>query len=169
MAKVKDPREFFALKLSKVHAAEEGIFELLRTGAREASDRELAGLFQHHAKETEEQLRNLEKAFEQLGEQPQDVKNRIVEALENEYKEFKRSNPPQELIDAFLVGGAEHTEHHEISSYESLITIAQALGEPEIVSLLKANLAQEQQTLKEVQRAAKRLAKELKQTAPARA
>lgn len=52
------------------------------------------------------------------------------------------------------------TEHFEIAVYETLITHAEATNKPEIVTLLRENLEQEQHTLQEVRDHSKRLAQE---------
>jgi ferritin-like metal-binding protein YciE len=65
------------------------------------------------------------------------------------------------LIDAALLGGAAETEHHEIAVYDGLITHAEQLGHEDVVALLQENLDQEQHTLKEVEKASKKQAKQL--------
>ena len=54
------------------------------------------------------------------------------------------------VVDAVILSGAAETEHHEIAVYESLITQAEELGQPEVVRLLQQNLEMEQHTLDEV-------------------
>ncbi len=166
MAQLNDPRQLFALKLSKIHAAEKEILDVLQTMRQEASDPEIKQGLERHATETEQQIRNIEQAFSALGEKPQEAKARVVEALRTDHNEFKReagSSTPPEIIDAFLLGAAAHTEHHEISAYESLITMAEAMGEQDIVATLRENLEQEQNMLMQVQRAEQKLAQQLAQ------
>jgi ferritin-like metal-binding protein YciE len=57
------------------------------------------------------------------------------------------------VVDDVILAGAAATEHHEIAVYETLITHAEELGEPNVVQLLQQNLEQEQHTLEEVTRA----------------
>ena len=169
MAQFNDPRQLFAFKLSKVHTAEKEILEVLRTMQEEASDPEIKSGLERHTTETEQQITNLEQAFSALGEKPQDTKARVVEALRTDHNEFKReasSSTPPEIIDAFLLGAAAHTEHHEISAYESLITMAEAMGEQDIVATLRENLEQEQNMLMQVQQAEQKLATQLAQQIP---
>ena len=161
MPELKDPKQLFTHKLSKLHASEQEILQMLRKTQKEAKDPELASGFEQHANETEQQIANLERAFEALGEQPEQVKPRVVEGLEIEHDEFMKEGAPKELVDAFLVGAAAHVEHYEISSYEVLITMAQAMGQDDIVALLQENLEQEQYTLQKVQSAAQRLARQV--------
>ena len=166
MPQIDDPRQLFAFKLSKVHSSEREILQLLKTVQKEANDQELASGFEQHARETEQQIQNLEQALQVLGEQPQEPKARVIEALRNEHEDFKKQGAPPELQDAFIAGAAEHVEHHEISAYEGLITMAQAMGQQQIVDLLQQNLQQEQNTLQKVQSASQRLAQQLSQQVP---
>ena len=167
MAKIKSPQELFALKLSKVYAAEREILDILGELRKEAQDEELKQQFGHHAEETKQQIKNLDQAFQALGEKPQDTKERVAEGLRGEHNEFMRNGAEPELIDAYLVAAAIATEHHEIAAYETLITMANAMGEQDIIALLQENLEQEQHTLEEAQSAAERLAQQLPQQATA--
>ncbi len=69
----------------------------------------------------------------------------------------------ESLTDAVLLGGAAHTEHHEIATYEGLISMAEAMDEQDVVALLTENLEQEQHTLQEVERATQTLSQGLAQ------
>jgi ferritin-like metal-binding protein YciE len=146
---IDDPRQFFILKLSKQLESEKEILKTLKELKKEATDPQLSSRFSHHAEETQEHIQNIEQAFDLLGERPVDEKPRIVETLVTEHNQFNRQNPSPDILDAFLVGAAVATEHHEIAEYE---------GERQIVMLLRQNLEQEQHTLQEARTAQQRLA-----------
>jgi ferritin-like metal-binding protein YciE len=55
---------------------------------------------------------------------------------------------------------AARTENYEIAAYEGLRRMAKALGEERAVELLDANLAQEKEALREVEKIATRVSKE---------
>ena len=57
------------------------------------------------------------------------------------------------LADDIILAGCAETEHHEIAVYENLIVHADALGQEDVVALLRENLEQEQHTLGEVLKA----------------
>ena len=63
-------------------------------------------------------------------------------------------------MDLFLTGAGARAEHYEIAAYEGLITMADAMGEDEVVRLLTENLEEEQAALKTVKTIGKRLAKQ---------
>ena len=58
------------------------------------------------------------------------------------------------------MGAAARTENYEIAAYESLRRMAKGLGEEKAVELLDANLKDEKETLREVERIATRLSNE---------
>ena len=62
------------------------------------------------------------------------------------------------MLDAFLTGAGARTEHYEIAAYEGLVTMAEAMGEVEVVELLTENLEQEKVALEKLNGIGKRLA-----------
>jgi ferritin-like metal-binding protein YciE len=64
------------------------------------------------------------------------------------------------LIDLVDLGAAARTENYEIAAYEGLRRMAKALGEDKAVELLDANLAQEKEALREVEKIATRISNE---------
>jgi ferritin-like metal-binding protein YciE len=156
-AKVTDPRELFVHKLGVVLKSERQIEKVLPKLQKEAQSPRLQQLFEHHLTETKEQISNIEQAFEILGEKPKEHPSRVTEGLEKEHKEL-RDEVGDELIDMVAAGAAAATEHHEIAAYETLITMAEALGETEVIHLLEQNFDQERHTLEEVKKASQQLA-----------
>jgi len=160
MAQINDPKKLFHYELGMALGAERKVLATLRKLERKAQRDELKQQFHHHLEETEEQIKNLEQAFEMLGAQAgaheADSANGI--AAEGEKLVEKVDD---ELIDAVLLGAAAKTEHVEIAMYEGLITKAEAMGADEIVSLLEENLEQEKHTLEEVNSASEKLSREL--------
>ena len=160
MPKVTDARDLLLYKLRVVYAAEKTIEGMLPKLAREAHNEELRTGFERHLEETREQVRNVERAFELLGEKPQRGKAPVAEALELEHKGFAGEASDDvlpEVLDMVALGSAVATEHHEIAAYESVLTLAESLGARELVEPLEQNLRQEQNMLQQVQRLAKRL------------
>ena len=157
--KINTPQELFHYKLGAALKMENTVLEMLGN-LEEASQREqLKQQFRHHAEETQEQIRNIEKAFQALGEEPDDSPCPAIEGIDKEGKaNIKKAD--DSVVDAVILSGAAETEHHEIAVYEGLITEAQAMGKQDIVQLLQRNLEQEQHTLEEVEHATHQLAQE---------
>jgi ferritin-like metal-binding protein YciE len=121
---------------------------------------ELKEQLRHHATETEQQIRNLEQAFQAIGVEVDDKSRPAIEGIEKEGQALIKK-ADDGLVDAVILSGAADTEHYEISVYEGLIAKVEAMGEQDIVALLQENLKQEQHTLEEVKRASRQLAQEL--------
>ena len=157
MALINDPRKLFAYKLGTVLSGEKKILTMLKKLEKRAQRDELKQQFRHHREETEGQIKNIEQAFNVLGEKATGRTNPVVMGLA-EQADVLYDKTDDEILDTVLLGGAAETEHVEIALYEDLITQARAMGEQQVVSLLQQNLEQEQHTLEEVKRASEQLA-----------
>jgi len=163
-----DPRELFLHELGDVLYAEQTLVKTLPKLQEEASDDELAEGFGTHLEETRQHVKNLEQAFEALGEPAKAEKCPGIEGIRKEHDEFVfNESPSAEVLNAFLTGAGARTEHYEIAAYEGLITMAEAMGEDEVARLLNENLAQEQNALRKIQTIGKRLAQQGAATAAA--
>ena len=156
-----DPRELFLHELGDVLYAERTLVKTLPKLQQEASDDELAEGFGEHLEETRQHVENLEQAFEALGEPAKAEKCPGIEGIKKEHDEFvSNESPSPEVLNAFLTGAGARTEHYEIAAYEGLVTMAEAMGETEVVELLTQNLEQEKLALEKLQTIGKRLAQE---------
>ena len=106
-------------------------------------------------------MKNVEQAFEALGEEVKAEKCPGIEGLKKEHDDFvANESPSQEVLDAFLTGAGARTEHYEIAAYEGLVTMADAMGEDEVAKLLTENLEDEKAALRKIQNIGKRLAED---------
>jgi ferritin-like metal-binding protein YciE len=154
-----DPRELFLHELGDVLYAERTLVKALPKLQEEASDEELAKGFADHLEETRQHVKNVEQAFEALGEQAKAEKCPGIEGIKKEHDDFvSNESPSQEVLDAFLTGAGARTEHYEIAAYEGLVTMAEAMDEREVARLLSENLEQEKKALGKMQTIGKRLA-----------
>ena len=166
--KMSEPRDLFLHELGDVLYAEQTLVKALPKLQEEATDDELAQGFRKHLEETRQHVKNLEQAFEALGEPAKAEKCPGIEGIKKEHDEFvSNESPSQEVLDAFLTGAGARTEHYEIAAYEGLVTMAEAMGEDEVAQLLNENLAQEKQALRKLQTIGERLAKQAAATTTA--
>ena len=94
-------------------------------------------------------MKNVQQAFEQLGEPAKAEKCPGIEGIKKEHDDFvSNESPSPEVLNAFLTGAAARTEHYEIAAYEGLVTMATAMGEDEVARLLSQNLEQEKPLLR---------------------
>ena len=154
-----EPRELLIHELGDLYYAEQLLTKSLPTLAEEADDSELQQGFNDHLAETEQHVKNLEKAFEALGETARGERCPAIEGIKTEHDKFMaEEDPSQDICNAFLTGAGSRAEHYEIAAYNGVITLANGLGEDDVVELLKKNLADEQRALKKLETVAERLA-----------
>lgn len=154
--KLNNPREVFGHKLGSALTMEQKVLEMLGDLEDESQRDELKRQFSHHADETRQQIANIEQAFRAMGEEPDDSPCPAMKGLEADAKaNIKMAD--DSVVDDVILGAAAATEHHEIAVYETLITHAEELGQPDVVRLLQQNLEQEQRTLDEVTRAQRQI------------
>ena len=161
MAGMSDPRELFLHELGDVLYAENVLVKALPKLAEEASDDELTLGFEEHLEETRQHVKNIEQAFEQLGEEPKAEQCPGIDGIKKEHDDFvAQESPSQDVLDSFRTGAGARTEQYEIAAYEGLVTMAEAMEETEVVELLTQNLEQEKAALEKMQTIGKRLAQE---------
>ncbi len=159
MAQINDPRKLFAYKLGTALSSEKKILSMLKKQEKRAQREELREGFARHRQETEGQIRNIEQAFQSLGEKPTGRSNPTVDGLAQQADALYEKTDDQ-VVDAVLIGGAAETEHLEIALYEDLLTQARAMGEQQVVSLLEQNLEQEQHMLEQAKRVSEEIAQQ---------
>jgi ferritin-like metal-binding protein YciE len=160
VAQIGDPKQLFIHKLGAALTMEETVLSMLQELEQKANEAELKEQLSHHRHETRQQVANLEQAFSALGSGKQKQPCPAIEGLEQEGEDML-SQSAQELSDAVILSGCAEVEHHEIAVYDGLITMADEMGEDDIVALLKENLEQEEHTLKEVEKAFEKQSKML--------
>ena len=157
MATIETPRGLFVHKVGAALKMERTILDILEELQEKANDTELRRNLAQHHRETQQQVRNLERVFDALGEDPEEQPCPTIEGLQKE-GEQNLKEVEDDLHDAVILSGVVETEAHEIAVYDGLITQAEAMGEEDIVALFQENLEQEQQTLKKARQATKKLA-----------
>jgi ferritin-like metal-binding protein YciE len=131
-------------ELGDILFAEKTVLKALPKMAREVSNPELRARMEEHVRETEQQVQNLERAFEALGERAKAEKCPGILGLVQEHDDFKSDEEPSKpILEAFDLGSGLRVEHYEIAAYRTAMAIAKSLGQRDVVALLKANLDQE--------------------------
>lgn len=139
--------ELFEHELKDIYGAEQRLLESLDEMAGEALDREAKKAFQQHRKETQGQIKRLERVFKALDLKPEAQPCPGMEGLIKEKKSFAKERPSEELLNFYNLHAAQKVERYEITAYEGLIETAQHLGLDEVVEELTQNLEEEEQTL----------------------
>ena len=139
--------ELFEHELKDMYSGEHALLDALEQMADESSDREIRKGFTQHRRETQAQIRRIEKVFKMMGQKPKVETCPGIEGLLKEKKLFMREKPTEDLIEFFNVGASQKVERYEITSYESLIDMADKLGMTAAVELLEQSLQEEEAAL----------------------
>ncbi len=160
MATVETPTDLFVYKLGATLTMEETILGMLEELQDKASDPKLQKQLQQHHTETVQQIQNLRRIFDALGEPPEKQPCPAIEGLEKEGGQMIKE-VDDALVDSVILSGVIETEHHEIAVYDVLIIKAEQMDDDDIVALLQENLEQEEATLDKAVKAAEQSAKQL--------
>ena len=139
--------ELFEHELKDIYGGETSLLDALEQMANESDDREIKKGFQQHRKETQGQLKRIEKIFKILGKKPEAATCAGIEGLIKEKKTFMKERPTADLLEFYNIGAAQKVERYEITTYETLIDMADKLGLSDAVELLEQNLQEEETTL----------------------
>ena len=139
--------ELFEHELRDIYAGEQSLLDALDQMADESTDREIKKAYTQHRRETQGQIKRLERIFKSLGQKPQASACPGIDGLVKEKKLFMREKPSPELLEFYNIGAAQKTERYEITAYENLIDMADKLGMSDAVEWLEQNLQEEEATL----------------------
>ncbi len=135
--------ELFLHNLKDVYNAEKQLLKALPKMAKGSTSKKLKAAFEGHLKETEGQVKRLEKVFEILGAAARGIKCAAMEGLIEEGGEVLQGEFTSSVKDAALIAAANKVEHYEIASYGTLVSFARLLGHSSVEKLLNATLEEE--------------------------
>ncbi len=141
--------KLFVGELKDLYSAENQITKALPKMAKAASTTELKTAFETHLKETEGQIKRLERVFEILGKAATGKTCKAMKGLLEEGSEVMEETEG-EVRDAAMIGAAQKVEHYEMAGYGTVRTFAELLGETEIADLLQQTLDEEGETNKKL-------------------
>ncbi|MDF2575669.1 MAG: hypothetical protein K0S05_2581 [Agromyces sp.] len=150
------PTELLHFQLRTAMTMENDSLAALGELAKAARSAEIKKLFRHHAEETKEQIENLKSVFRLLELKESTAPSPSTKGISKQAESLLERSAPK-LRDQVAVSSALGNEHYEISAYQGLIVPATAMGLPDVVSLLRANLDQEVHTSEELQATLQRL------------
>ena len=136
--------KLFIEELKDIYNAEKQLTRALPRMAKAADSPQLQQAFTNHLRETEGQIKRLERVFKEVGQPIRGKKCKGMEGLIEEGKEMMEEDGEPQVLDAALISAAQKVEHYEIASYGCLRTYAELLGLSEAVTLLQQNLEEEE-------------------------
>jgi ferritin-like metal-binding protein YciE len=144
--------EKFVHDLGDIYDAEHRFLEAQQEMMQQAKSSELKTMIREHIAQTETQIRNLDEVYQTIGSKAKRVKCDAAAGLVIEgQKGMKEAADEPAVLDCVIAGAAAKVEHYEIASYRGLITMCEEMGQSSVISLLKQNLQQEEQTAERVE------------------
>lgn len=141
-----DVRDWLVDELKDAHSAERQALACMKKSARLASAPTLKAGIEEHIRQTTDQIGRVEEALALLKAKSGRKTCMAMKGLVEEATEAAAEHEKGPLLDLVIVAGMQRIEHYEIAAYGTDIAVAQALGEDEVVNLLKGILAEEKAT-----------------------
>jgi len=146
--------DLFVGTLRAVYYAEHQIVDILPTLAEKATDPELKSAFQQHLRETEGQIRRLERVFSMHGTPAEQGSCPAIDGILKAGSGMAGDIADKQVLDAGLTAGAQMVEHYEIAQYGTLCAWARELGREDCAHILEETLAEEKATDQKLSRLA---------------
>jgi ferritin-like metal-binding protein YciE len=146
MPSVNSLNDLLIEEIKDLYDAEKQLVKALPKMAKAATNPELKQGFTTHLEETKNHVARLEQVFEQLGAPAKGKTCKAMQGLIEEGTEAIELKAPDAIRDACLIGAAQRVEHYEIAAYGTVRTLAETVGETEVVDLLQETLDEEKKT-----------------------
>lgn len=131
-------------EIKDLYSAERQLTKAIPKMAKGSNDPMLQDAFKGHLKETEAQVERLEQIAGILEIKPSGKKCVGMEGCIKEGAEALSEDGDKTVLDLGIIGAGSRVEHYEMAGYMTAISLAEQIGEKQVVSLLKASLAEEQ-------------------------
>ena len=145
-AKDKNLNDLFLDTLKDIYYAEKQILKALPKMAKAAHSDQLRAAFEKHHRETEGQVKRLERVFELIDKPARGKTCDAIQGILDEGKEIMDEYKGTEALDAGMVAAAQAVEHYEIARYGTVKQWALQLGIKDAVRLLDETLQEERKT-----------------------
>ena len=131
-------------EIKDLYSAEKQLTKAIPKMAKGSNDPALQAGFKGHLKETETHVQRLEETAGILDIKPSGKKCVSMEGCIKEGAEALSEDGDETVLDLGIIGAGSRVEHYEMAGYLTAISLAEQIGEKEVVSLLKASLAEAQ-------------------------
>jgi ferritin-like metal-binding protein YciE len=136
-------QDLLADEIKDLYSAEKQLTKAIPKMAKGSNDPALKAAFSAHLKETEEQVKRLEKAASLLGISPGGKKCIGMEGCIKEGAEALGEQGNEKVLDLGLIGAGARVEHYEMAGYITAISLAEQAHQQDVVTLLQASLQEE--------------------------
>ena len=144
---ITNTQELLLHELCELYDAEHRFLEGQVQMVHRATDSKLQRSIENHSYQTRQHIRNLERLFGELGQEPRREPNEAAKGLVSEAQEGIEETRNDALRDCVIDAAVIKVEHFEIASYRGLIAGARLMvGQSMVVdNLLETNLRQEEE------------------------
>jgi len=139
-------KELLEEEIRDLYDAEKQLVKALPKMAKAAQSEELRSGFEEHLEATKGQVTRLEEVFRALDAKAKGKPCAGMKGIVAEGQEAIQEHKGSELIDMVLIGAAKRVEHYEMAAYQSVIKLAEAMGDSSISELLRETLSEEEET-----------------------
>ncbi len=143
---LKNLQDLYVDELKDLYNAEQQVLKALPKMAKAASSSELRNALNQHLEQTREQVRRLDRIFDELGKAPRGKKCVGMQGIIEEGNGFLREKAAPSVKDAGLISAAQRVEHYEMAGYGTVRTFAQMLGYDDQAQALQQTLNEEGDT-----------------------
>lgn len=143
-------QDLFIDELKDIYSAEKQAIRMYPKLAKSVTSGELKEALQTHLEETKGQIERLDRVFEILEKRPTGKTCEGMKGVLEESSEALEEIEQGPVRDVALIAAAQRSEHYEIAAYGTVVALAKALGEQEILGLLQETLEQEKATDKKL-------------------
>jgi ferritin-like metal-binding protein YciE len=133
-------RELFEHELRAVAAFERGLTQALQDMADESAKKDVSRAFVRQMKQTERQVKRLEKVGERLQWTPEPAPSPALDGVLREKEAFVAAAPTDDLLDYYNLRVAARLAEYAAAVYEGLVETAERLQLPRVSHLLRASL-----------------------------
>ncbi len=141
---MRDFYNLFVEQLEDMYSSEMQIIRSLPKLIKAASYSGLKDALAHHLDETKEQAHRLERIFDILDIEPEQITCEAMKGLLAEASELVRGRASSPVLDAAIILAAQKVEHYEIATYGTLRSFAKHLDvDDEVVDLIQETLDEE--------------------------
>jgi ferritin-like metal-binding protein YciE len=139
--------KFFIDQLKDIYYAEQQLLKAIPKMAQACSTEELEDAFNVHLRQTERQVKRLEKVFQTIGKQAEGKKCEAMDGLVKETETIiKETKEGTMTRDAALIIAAQKVEHYEIATYGGLVQLALTMNLNRAAEILDKTLMEEEDT-----------------------
>jgi ferritin-like metal-binding protein YciE len=152
-------------EIKDLYSAENQITKALPRMAKAASNSQLRTAFEHHLKETEQQIQRLEQICEILGASPKGKTCAGMKGLLEEGSETMQEAQEGPVRDEAMIAAAQRVEHYEMAAYGTVRTYAERIGNQQIARLLEKTLEEEKAADQKLTQISEKVHEEVKRAA----